>query len=81
LLPGISDGRASENSTLETCLEWIASLPSYTPPTWIGLDLTAEVERQQAADGRDQGGDDSEKDVTVMRCRENTKQVDEEAVV
>jgi dynein heavy chain 1 len=48
LVPGISDGPVlPENSTLDTCLEWIASLPSYTPPTWIGLDLTAEVERQQ----------------------------------
>jgi hypothetical protein len=53
LVPGISDGPVlPENSTLDTCLEWIARLPSYTPPTWIGLDLTAEVERQQrVADG------------------------------
>jgi dynein heavy chain 1 len=53
LVPGISDGPVlPEASTRETCLEWIASLPSYTPPTWIGLDSTAEVERQQrVADG------------------------------
>jgi dynein heavy chain 1 len=36
-----------ESTTREQCLEWIAHLPEYTPPTWIGLDRSAEVEREQ----------------------------------
>jgi dynein heavy chain 1 len=53
LVPGLADSPTlPEGNTRETCLAWIASLPDYTPPTWIGLDSTAEVEREQRlADG------------------------------
>lgn len=33
--------------TREEIEEWIHSLPSRTPPAWIGLDRSAEVEREQ----------------------------------
>lgn len=36
-----------EGSSREALLEWIASLPSHTDPTWIGLDSSAEVEREK----------------------------------
>ncbi|GKY90587.1 hypothetical protein MPSEU_000032400 [Mayamaea pseudoterrestris] len=36
-----------EASTRERCFEWIESLPSHTPPTWIGLDSSAEVVREK----------------------------------
>jgi dynein heavy chain 1, cytosolic len=47
LVPSISDGPTlPENTSKEHCFEWIASLPSHAPPTWIGLDNSAEVERE-----------------------------------
>ena len=36
-----------ETTTREACWAWIGGLPGHTPPTWIGLDATAEVEREQ----------------------------------
>ena len=36
-----------EGTTREKCMEWIDSLPSHTPPTWIGLDSSAEMEREK----------------------------------
>jgi len=35
--PSLPDG-----SSKEECFAWVDSLPSYTPPTWIGLDASAE---------------------------------------
>lgn len=35
-----------ESTSRESCLQWISSLPEYTPPTWIGLDRSAELERE-----------------------------------
>ena len=32
---------------MENCLQWIASLPTYNPPTWIGLDNSAETQRSK----------------------------------
>lgn len=47
LVPGIDDGPTlPENTTREKCFEWIAGLSSHAPPTWIGLDSSAEVERE-----------------------------------
>jgi dynein heavy chain 1 len=39
-VPSLPDG-----SSQDDCLGWIDTLPSYTPPTWIGLDGSAEAER------------------------------------
>jgi dynein heavy chain 1 len=36
-----------ETTTREMCLDWISHLPEHTPPTWLGLDASAEVEREQ----------------------------------
>jgi len=36
-----------DGSSRTEILEWIHALPSYTPPTWIGLDSSAEVEREK----------------------------------
>lgn len=36
-----------EKCSREQIWEWIAALPSRTPPTWIGLDGSAEVEREK----------------------------------
>lgn len=36
-----------EGTSQEECLSWIDSLPSYTPPTWIGLDGSAETIRSK----------------------------------
>ncbi|CAB9499374.1 heavy chain, flagellar inner arm I1 complex [Seminavis robusta] len=48
LVPSISDGPTlPENTSKDNCLEWIASLPAHAPPTWIGLDSSAEVEREE----------------------------------
>jgi dynein heavy chain 1 len=48
LVPASSDGPTlPEGSSREKCLEWIESLPSHTPPTWIGLDSSAETEREK----------------------------------
>jgi len=47
LVPNISDGPSlPENTSKENCFEWVASLPSHAPPTWIGLDISAEIERE-----------------------------------
>jgi dynein heavy chain 1 len=40
--PTLPDG-----SRREDILSWIASLPTHTPPAWIGLDRSAEEEREQ----------------------------------
>ena len=37
--------RLPDGSTQADCLSWIESLPSYTPPSWINLDGSAETER------------------------------------
>lgn len=48
LVPNASDGPTlPEGSTRDACLEWIESLPSHTLPTWIGLGLEAEKEREK----------------------------------
>jgi len=36
-----------EHTSMENCLQWIASLPTYNPPTWIGLDNSAETQRSK----------------------------------
>jgi dynein heavy chain 1 len=36
-----------ETTSRQVCLEWIDSLPSYSPPNWLGLDSRAEVERER----------------------------------
>lgn len=36
-----------EGSTKEELFAWIESLPAHNPPTWIGLDETAEVARDK----------------------------------
>lgn len=47
LVPGVEGGPTlPENTSKENCFEWVASLPSHAPPTWIGLDSSAEVERE-----------------------------------
>lgn len=33
-----------EGTSREDCMKWIASVPSRTPPTWVGLDANAENE-------------------------------------
>jgi len=48
LVPNVADGPVlPESTTRENCFEWIASLPSHAPPTWIGLDSSAEIEREE----------------------------------
>jgi dynein heavy chain 1 len=48
LAPKVEDGPTlPENTSKENCFEWITKLPSHAPPTWIGLDSTAEVEREK----------------------------------
>mmetsp|Transcript_28347 Transcript_28347/g.57801 ORF Transcript_28347/g.57801 Transcript_28347/m.57801 type:complete len:2891 (+) Transcript_28347:3-8675(+) len=36
-----------EGSSKDECLEWIESLPSHNPPTWIGLNKMAEAVRDK----------------------------------
>merc|ERR1719203_754977 len=36
-----------EGSSKDELFAWIDSLPSHTPPTWIGLDETAEIARDK----------------------------------
>lgn len=36
-----------EGSSKEEVFVWIDSLPSHNPPTWIGLDKSAEIERDK----------------------------------
>ena len=33
---------------MNECLAWISSLSEYTPPTWIGLDGSAETTRSES---------------------------------
>jgi len=37
-----------EGTSQEECLSWIDSFPSYTPPTWVGLDGSAETIRSKS---------------------------------
>ncbi len=37
-----------EITTKENCFAWIEALDDYTPPTWIGLDGSAETARSEA---------------------------------
>lgn len=41
--PCLPDGTSEEE-----CLAWIDAIPSYTPPTWIGLEGSAETIRSKA---------------------------------
>ena len=36
-----------EGSSKDELFAWIDSLPSHNPPTWIGLDVSAEIERDK----------------------------------
>lgn len=36
-----------EETSLDSCLMWIKTLDSYTPPKWIGLDGSAEIIRSK----------------------------------
>jgi dynein heavy chain 1 len=45
--PVLPDGVGSR----DRCLEWIDGLPMQSPPTWIGLDASAEGEREQRLAG------------------------------
>jgi len=36
-----------ESTSREACVEWIAKLPEHTPPSWVGLDSSAETEREK----------------------------------
>jgi dynein heavy chain 1 len=36
-----------EATSKDDCFAWINSLPSHNPPTWIGLDVTAEAARDK----------------------------------
>lgn len=36
-----------EGNSRDQIIDWIAKLPSRTPPTWIGLDSSAEFEREK----------------------------------
>jgi dynein heavy chain 1, cytosolic len=48
LVPTIADSPVGpEGSTRDQIYDWIAKLPSRTPPTWIGLDSSAETEREK----------------------------------
>ena len=37
-----------EDTSKEKCLAWIDTLPSYNPPTWVGLDSSAEEMKSKA---------------------------------
>ena len=41
--PSLPDG-----TSMNECLAWISSLSEYTPPTWIGLDGSAETTRSES---------------------------------
>lgn len=46
-LSPVSDGPVlPESTTREACLDWISKLPSHSPPTWIGLEASAEKDRE-----------------------------------
>ena len=48
LVSAIPDGPVlPDGSSRSDILEWINALPSHTPPTWVGLDSSAEVERER----------------------------------
>ena len=36
-----------ESTSRDSCLAWINTLPAHNPPTWIGLDATAEAARDK----------------------------------
>jgi dynein heavy chain 1 len=36
-----------EGSSKDELFAWIDTLPSHNPPTWIGLDETAEIARDK----------------------------------
>eukprot|EP00586_Coscinodiscus_wailesii_P014222 CAMPEP_0172510176 /NCGR_PEP_ID=MMETSP1066-20121228/226876_1 /TAXON_ID=671091 /ORGANISM="Coscinodiscus wailesii, Strain CCMP2513" /LENGTH=4214 /DNA_ID=CAMNT_0013289037 /DNA_START=123 /DNA_END=12767 /DNA_ORIENTATION=+ len=36
-----------ESTSMKDCFDWVEALPSYTPPTWIGLDGEAEAVRSE----------------------------------
>ena len=36
-----------ESTSKDSCLAWINTLPAHNPPTWIGLDTTAETARDR----------------------------------
>lgn len=45
LIPALSESPLlPEGTSKSECIEWIASLPGHTPPTWLGLDPNAEEE-------------------------------------
>ena len=45
LVPSAADGPTlPEGTSKDECFNWINSLASHTPPTWIGLDSDAEKE-------------------------------------
>ena len=48
LVPSSEDGpKMPEGNTREAYREWIEALPEYTPPEWIGLNRSAEKEREK----------------------------------
>jgi len=48
LVPLSDNGpKMPEGNTREAYREWIEALPEYTPPEWIGLDRSAEKEREK----------------------------------
>lgn len=48
LVPTVSDGPvAPEGGSRSEITAWCQALPARTPPTWVGLDSTAEVEREK----------------------------------
>lgn len=48
LVPSIVDGPVlPDGSSHKEISDWIHALPSHTPPTWTGLDSSAEVEREK----------------------------------
>lgn len=48
LVPSSEDGpKMPEGNTRDAYREWIEALPEYTPPEWIGLDSSAEREREK----------------------------------
>ena len=48
LVPSVADSPvAPEGGSLADIVSWCNTLPSRTPPTWVGLDITAEEEREK----------------------------------
>jgi len=49
LVSAIPDGPVlPDGSSRDEILQWVHALPAHTPPTWIGLDSSAEVEREKS---------------------------------